>query len=140
MRKIHRFISLLGCLAIAMPLLAQAGYPLKGTWSGEWGPSKSDRRRVLLEFAWDGKVLSGTLNPGPDAAKMTQVTLTPPAALADAAKGWPLHFEADTKNATGQPVHVVVDGILENIGAFKKIISGSWTEGSVKGYFEVTMN
>jgi len=123
-----------------MPLLAQTGFPLKGTWSGEWGPSKSDRRRVLLEFGWDGKVLSGTLNPGPDAAKMTQVTLTPSDALADAAKGWPLHFEADTKTTTGQTVHVVVDGILENIGAFKKIISGSWTEGNVKGYFEVTMN
>ena len=142
MRKSASFyvVCLLTCLAVAIPALAQAGFPLKGTWSGEWGPSKSERHRVLLQFDWDGKTITGTLNPGPDAAKMTNIVLTPPKALADAAKGWPLHFEADAKNASGQTVHVVVDGMLENIGAFRKVITGSWTEGTVKGYFDVTMN
>ena len=139
-RRSVYFICLLACLAIAIPVFAQAGHPLKGSWSGEWGPSKAERNRVLLEFNWDGKTLSGTLNPGPDAAPMTKLTLTPPQALADAAKGWPLHFEADAKNAEGKTVHVVVDGTLENIGAFRKIISGSWVEGDKKGYFEVTAN
>jgi hypothetical protein len=134
------FYSICLLLAIVIPASAQNGFPLKGTWSGDWGPSKAERNRVLLEFNWDGKSITGTLNPGPDAAKMTKVTLDPPKELVDAAKGWPLHFEADAKNAAGQTVHVVVDGVLENIGAFKKVITGAWTEGNVKGYFEVSMN
>ena len=134
------FICLLAIAAIAVPALAQSGFPLKGTWSGDWGPSKSDRYRLLLEFDWDGKTLSGTLNPGPDAAKMTNVRVEPPAKLEDAAKGWPVHFEADAKNAAGQMVHIVADGTLENIGAFKKFITGTWVEGNKKGYFEVTRN
>ncbi len=52
------------CLAIAIPALAQFGYPLKGAWSGEWWLKKGDENRILLEFAWDGKMLSGVLNPG----------------------------------------------------------------------------
>jgi hypothetical protein len=139
-RRSIYWICLLACLAIAVPALAQSGHPLKGSWSGEWGPSKADRSRVLLEFNWDGKNLTGTLNPGPDGVPMTRLTLEPPKALEDAAKGWPIHFEGDAKDAQGKPVHVVVDGMLENIGAFRKVISGSWTEGTKKGYFEVIAN
>jgi hypothetical protein len=138
--SLYLIICLLSCLAIAVPLFAQNGFPLKGTWSGDWGPSKSERNRVLLEFDWDGKTITGTLNPGPNAARLTNVTLTPPEGIVNAAKPWPLHFEADSKNEAGQTVRVVVDGRLENIGAFRKVISGSWSEGNVKGYFEVTRN
>jgi hypothetical protein len=140
-RNLYLVICVLVSLAIALPVFAQNGFPLKGTWSGEWGPSKSERHRVLLEFDWDGKTISGTLNPGPNAAKMTNVRLTPPAGgIENAGKGWPVHFEADVRNEAGQMVHVVVDGQLENIGAFKKFITGAWQEGNLKGYFEVTRN
>ena len=141
MRKGLVFVlSLLVCFALALPLVAQNGFPLKGTWSGEWGPSKSERHRVLLEFDWDGKAITGVLNPGPNAAQMTNVTLTPPQGIENAAKGWPLHFEANVRNEAGQTVRIIVDGQLENIGAFKKIISGAWQEGNAKGYFEVVRN
>ena len=139
--NLYLVLSILVCLALVLPVFAQNGYPLKGTWSGDWGPSKSERHRILLEFDWDGKAISGTLNPGPDAAPIRNATLTPPSGgIANAAKPWALHFEADAKNAAGQTVRVIVDGSLENLGAFKKVITGVWQEGNVKGYFEVVRN
>jgi hypothetical protein len=139
-RSLYIVLCLLVCLALAIPVFGQLGFPLTGTWSGEWGPSKSERHRVLLEFNWDGKAISGTLNPGPNAAPLTNITLTPPQGIENAAKPWPLHFEANVRNEAGQTVRVVVDGQLENIGVFKKVISGAWQEGNVKGYFEVVRN
>src|SRR5687767_5686233 len=54
-------------LLVAGPAFAQFGHPLKGTWSGEWGPTKEKQTRVLLEFHWDGKEITGRINPGPKA-------------------------------------------------------------------------
>src|SRR6185436_9250704 len=75
-RKRLRLVCLLACLAIAIPALAQFGHPLKGSWSGEWRQNSTTEHRILLEFKWEGKygvnaeggTLTGTLNPGPDAA------------------------------------------------------------------------
>ena len=36
-----------GCvvaLLVALPAFAQFGHPLKGAWSGDWGPTKDSRR------------------------------------------------------------------------------------------------
>jgi hypothetical protein len=32
-------VSLLACVSIVLPSLAQEGHPLVGTWHGEWGTS-----------------------------------------------------------------------------------------------------
>src|SRR5947209_8560163 len=76
---------------------AQEGHPLTGTWTGDVGP-----RHVTLALEWDGKSVTGTINPGPDAARITNVRLDPAM--------WSIHIEADGKN------HIVVDGGLTNIG------------------------
>jgi hypothetical protein len=144
-----RLVCLLACLAIAIPALAQFGHPLKGSWSGEWRQNASTEHRILLEFNWEGKygvnpeggILTGTLNPGPNAAPMKNIKLTPPSGgVANADAPWELHFEADTKDADGKNVKVVVDGFLENIGAYKRFITGSWQEGNKKGPFRVIAN
>jgi hypothetical protein len=144
-----RLVCLLACLAIAIPALAQFGHPLKGSWSGEWRQNASTEHRILLEFKWEGKygvnpeggILTGTLNPGPNAAPMKNLKLTPPSGgVAEADAPWVLHFEADTKDADGNNVKVVVDGFLENIGAYKRFITGSWQEGNKKGPFRVIAN
>ena len=57
------FFFLLACLALALPLLAQD--PVSGTWTGDWGPSLYDRNPVTVDLKWDGKVLSGNVNSGP---------------------------------------------------------------------------
>src|SRR5688572_17110801 len=81
-----RLVCLLASLAIAIPALAQFGHPLKGSWSGEWRQNATTEHRILLEFKWEGKyganaeggILTGTLNPGPNAAPMKNIKLTPP--------------------------------------------------------------
>ena len=140
---------LTACLVLAIPAFAQFGHPLKGTWSGEWRENASTEHRILLEFNWEGKygvnpeggVLTGTLNPGPDAAPMKNIKLTPPpGGVPNADAPWELHFEAETKDANGNTVKVVVDAFLENLGAYKRILHGSWQQGNRKGPFRVVAN
>ena len=54
-------------------------------------------------------------------------------------KPWAVHFEADAKDETGKAVHYVVEGKLENIGAFNKHLSGVWTANGQKGEFKMIM-
>ena len=129
---IGRASSAVAMLLVAATALAQFGHPLKGTWSGDWGTTKENRTRVLLEFQWDGKMLAGTINPGPKAVTMKKVDLAP--------ETWQVHIEADGKDAAGAAVRYVIDGKLENIGAYARVFSGTWTEGSKKGDFRVVRN
>src|SRR5882672_10252693 len=97
--KTLRLIGLLACLAIAVPVLAQFGHPLKGSWSGDWWLKKGEENHVLLDFNWDGKALTGMLNPGTDNVQVQKLTLEPPAGgVAKAMDPWALHFEADVKD------------------------------------------
>jgi hypothetical protein len=119
-------IYLLLCVAMAAPLPAQEGHPLVGTWHGTWGPNAKDRTDVTLVLNWDGKDITGMINPGPDALKLQKATLEP--------GNWGIHFEADTK--TG--VHVVIDGKIEDVTNVRRAIVGTWTQGNAKGDFKVT--
>jgi hypothetical protein len=119
-------------LAIASPAAAQFGHPLKGSWSGDWGATKENRSRILLELHWDGKAITGTINPGPNAVPLQKATL-------DMAT-WGVHFEAEGKDASGKAVRYVIDGKLENIGAYQRVITGTWTEGAKKGDFKIIRN
>ena len=71
---IRRVMSALIALLLAAPALAQFGHPLKGTWSGDWGPTKDNRTRILLELHWDGKAITGTINPQSSATAMPRLT------------------------------------------------------------------
>ena len=127
-----RALALLLVLTVAAPAVAQFGHPLKGTWSGDWGPTKENRKRVLLELNWDGKAITGRINPGPNAVTLQQATLDPAT--------WRVHLESEAKDAAGQVVRTVIDGKLENIGAYNRVITGTWTEGARKGDFKVVRN
>jgi len=127
-----RALGLIVALALALPAAAQFGHPLKGTWSGDWGPDKQNRTRVLLELHWDGKAITGTINPGPNAVPLSKATLDPAT--------WMVHFEGEGKDPSGKAVKYVVDGKLENIGAYQRFIAGTWTEGAKKGDFKVVRN
>ena len=118
----------LACLAVSA--FAQEGHPLAGTWHGEWSPAAGQKARIVMALKWDTKNVVGTLNPGPRSAPFKEVTL-------DAEK-WMVHFEADTKDQSGNPVHVVADGKLENIGSYNRTITGTWTQGAAKGDFKIT--
>jgi hypothetical protein len=129
---IRRVPGLLVALLIAAPVRAQFGHPLKGTWSGDWGTSKEKRTHVVLELNWDGKAITGNINPGPKAVAIQKAALDPAT--------WGVHFEGDGKDATGKSVHYTIDGKLENIGAYQRVMSGTWIEGDKKGDFKVVRN
>src|SRR5438874_8303045 len=84
-------IAALACLALVLPLAAQEGFPLKGTWLGDWGEG-ANRNQVFVVFDWDGKVISGSINPGTETIVVKNASLVPtptgpPAAAAGAAAG-----------------------------------------------------
>ena len=126
--------ALAALLVVSNPAAAQFGHPLKGQWSGYWGP-KDNPNRLLLDLNWDGKEITGRINPGPSAATVKKVTFD----YSDVTK-WKVQMEAEGKDASGKPVQIKVDGVLENIGAYYRLFHGTWTEGGKSGEFTVTRN
>jgi hypothetical protein len=127
----RRFAFVIGSfvgLAVAAAL-TQEGHPLTGTWSGDWGPSAGQRTHITLVMSWDGKSISGTVNPGPDAIAVPSINLD--------VTNWTIRFEADGKTASGA-VHIAVDGKLEDIASYHRIITGTWRQGTAKGDFKLT--
>ena len=53
--RLNQSVLIFMCLGIAATASAQFGHPLKGSWSGDWGPDKTNRTHLLLEIGWDGK-------------------------------------------------------------------------------------
>jgi hypothetical protein len=129
---LFRTCVLAACLAVASTAAAQFGHPLKGSWSGDWGASKENRTRVLVDLNWDGKALSGTINPGPNGVTLQKITVDP--------QTWAVHFEGEGKDRSGSNVRYVIDGKLENIGAYARFMTGTWTQGAMKGDFKLTRN
>ena len=154
--RLFRLICLLSCLVFAAAGLAQEGHPLKGSWVGEWGPTSTQRNHVVVVMDWDGQKIIGAVNPGtnPVPLKMVRLDITPGNPDREArgkktpAKPGPptpptfkVHIEADTKDAKGNPVTIVADGSVQDIGIPSRWIAGTWTQTSagsiVKGDFKI---
>jgi hypothetical protein len=116
-------------LALSVFAAGQEGHPLTGTWSGDWGPSAAQRTHITMVMTWDGKSVSGTINPGPDAIPVDTIGL-------DVTK-WLVRFDANAKNASG-PVRITAEGRLDDIASAHRTISGTWQQGSTKGDFKLT--
>ena len=111
---------------------AQYGHPLKGTWSGDWGPNDKVRHRVLLELNWDGKAITGTINPGPNAVRLQKASVDP--------SSWAVKFEAEGRTPAGATVSYLIEGQIENLGAYRRVLTGTWYQGSELGDFRLTRN
>jgi hypothetical protein len=142
-----RLFGLLSFALITASALAQEGHPAKGTWVGFWGPSESPNR-VVIVMDYDGKNLSGSVNPGPNAVpiKVARLDITPgpPPAKAGDPVGEPtfkLHIEADSKDAKGNLISIVADGTMRDVGLPNRLLAGTWTQTSggktVKSDFKV---
>ncbi len=116
-------------LMAATLLAAQEGHPLVGSWHGTWGANAKDRMDITVVMFWDGKEVTGMLNPGLESSKLQKAALDP--------STWTVHFEADPK-INGSTVHVVADGKIENLTNVRRAIAGTWTQGAVKGDFRLT--
>lgn len=125
----HYMLWAAALLLTMLPGIAQEGHPVVGTWHGTWGPDAKVRHDVTIVMFWDGKTITGIVNPGPDAVKLENASLDP--------DGWKVHWEGTAKDAQGKTVRMVVDGKIENLTNVRRSIVGTWTEGPDKGDFKI---
>jgi hypothetical protein len=125
-------IVLLVMLSVAVSAVAQEGHPLTGTWYGDFGPTKSKRSDLTVILSWDGKNVTGIINPGPDVVQVKLATLD------STVNKWAVHFETDAKNKSGGLDHFVFDGKIQNPVQFNRSIVGTYTCGTTKGDFKIT--
>jgi hypothetical protein len=116
----------LGCLftSLSLAALAQEGHPLTGTWTGDWGPSATQRNHVTIVMNWDGSNVTGTINPGPDAVQIASVFVD--------VTNWTVRIEGDAKDG-----HISAEGKLEDIASAHRKLAGTWRQGNAKGDFRV---
>jgi hypothetical protein len=124
------FVLSIACLALQAPAAAQEGHPLKGSWIGSWGPSQNHTDDVLILIRWDGKAITGMINPGTDNIPIKNASLDP--------KGWLVHLEGDGKDKSGKVITYVIDGKIENLGLPHRSIVGTWKTQNESGPFKIT--
>ena len=130
-----RIVTLVLALSIASVLgearaVAQEGHPLKGSWIGTWGPNRNQGNDLLLVLTWDGKNITGTINPGTDNIPIKNATLQP--------DGWLVHFEADAKDKAGKPITYVVEGKIGNLPLPNRTLTGTWKNQEENGVFKLS--
>ena len=126
-KAVRRTLRVIACLAFASLVLAQEGHPLVGTWHGTWGPTAAQRNDVTIVMEYDGKTITGLLNPGPDGVRFDKVTLEPTM--------WAVHFEAMPKGAKAP---IVIDATLQDVTNRHRSLVGTWAQGSTKGDFKMS--
>jgi hypothetical protein len=129
LRSLTRSALVVLAMALAVPTYAQEGHPLKGSWIGVWESNKDAGDDIIVVLSWDGKAVSGIINPGTDNMKIGNATLDP--------NGWKVHIEADGKNKQGAALHYVIDGTIKDLELPTRTIAGTWQSQSGKGKFEV---
>lgn len=110
---------------------SQEGYPLEGTWQGLWGNSPGERNFLTLVLRWDGREISGEVNPGRYAGTLRQATLD--------SSTWSVVFDMDiTDRRSGETSHVMAQGMLLKLGSPDRIVLGSLTDAGPDSYFKLT--
>jgi hypothetical protein len=120
----------LACVALLLPALAQEGHPLTGTWSGDWGSTPNQRNHLTLVLSWDGKNVTGTINPGPDAIPIGSVFLD--------VTNWTVRIEAEGKDPSGKPLRISAEGKIDDLASAHRKLNGAWTQAGTKGDFRLT--
>jgi hypothetical protein len=121
----------IGWFAAAVPGAAQAamnegqGHPLKGVWIGDWGTDANSRHPVLIELNWDGKAVTGRMNPGPEEIRFTRAELNH--------DNWTVRLEAEAGG-----VRYEINGAIADLGLPNRSISGTWVQGNQRGDFKIT--
>ena len=114
-------------LLMLAPALAQEGHPLKGSWLGEWKGNTVHGDNILLILDWDGKAITGMINPGTDNMPLKAASLEP--------NGWVVKLEADGKDKDGSTVSYVIEGKIENLELPNRAINGTWSSNKGGGAF-----
>jgi hypothetical protein len=113
-----RGMLLAGVLAAVVTVAgAQEGFPLDGTWRSQAVAADGSERTLVLILEWDGKQVTGTINPGPQGIDFTGASLNP--------EGWRVTLVA--KDASGGEIRL--EGAIADLGKYHRTIEGKWTEG-----------
>jgi len=124
MRLMAAYIVCLLICATALTLQTRKAVdPLSGVWIGDWGPTPTLRNAVTVELKWDGRRLTGSVNPGPNVIRLQKTSFD--------TKTSTVHMEADVV-FLGQRVHYVIQGRVEN-----GTLIGSWHHDDRKGDFKI---
>ena len=130
------------CLVVAAAVLiavrvsAQEGHPLVGTWYGDYTTAKQPTDITVI-MKWDGKSVTGLINPGPNSKPLTSVVMdiTPGKAAAqgqESTAGIPpvfkVRFEVDG---------MTFEGTLKNPVAGNRQLIGTWKRGNQSGTFQI---
>jgi hypothetical protein len=117
------------CLALGFlgAVVAQEGHPLKGSWLGEWAGNTVHGDNILLILDWDGKAITGMINPGTDNIPLGKASLDP--------NGWVVKLEAEGKDKDGSAVRYVIEGKIENLELPNRSIVGTWSSNKGRGAF-----
>lgn len=111
------------CAALAAGLIstvtAQEGHPIKGSWIGEWQGNDLGSS-LLMVMNWDGKNITGIINPGTDNLEIKAATLNP--------DDWSIKIEAGD---------YVLEGTFARLELPNRSISGNWSGGGDTGSFEI---
>jgi hypothetical protein len=123
-------------MTLAVAAAAQEGHPLAGTWYGEYGAG-AQRRDLTVIMKWDGKAITGLINPGPNSApiKSAVMDITPgqPAKEGQGStEGTPpvfkVRFEVDG---------ITFEGVIHNPVAGNRRLAGTYSRGAEKGAFQL---
>ena len=152
MKAARLSLALAAVLTLTAPAVAQEGHPLTGAWYGEFGTAGKPGHDLTVVMRWDGKKITGIVNPGPDAMPIKTATLdvtfavNPPGrALTtityERADSIPpkfmVRFEVDAPNKTGGADRFVFEGTIQNPLAANRRIAGTWICGGAKGEFKL---
>jgi len=118
------WLTLAGAIALVMRSHQQGNPdPLSGIWTGDWGTTPTHRHSVTLELKWEGKTVTGTVNPGPHGIRVADGRFDVRASA--------VHLEIDA-SSMGRAIHYVVNGIVEN-----RTMIGTWRNEKNRGNFRL---
>jgi len=132
------------CLVAAVTVFAvsaraQEGYPLTGTWYGDYGTG-AQKNDVTLVMKWDGSKATGLMNPGPGSTPLTSVTMD---IIPGKAGGRSLNNpDAEAAIPPVFNVKIVIgdltlEGKMMNPVGGNRSIVGTYTKGAEKGPFTI---
>ena len=119
----------LGALLAAWAAVAQEGHPLRGSWIGVWEGNETHGDDVVVILDWDGRTISGIINPGTDNIEIRRATLDP--------EDWDVHIEAEAEGANGRRLNYVIDGTIRELELPSRQIVGTWRSEAGRGAFEI---
>jgi hypothetical protein len=123
-------------VVLGFAVAAQEGHPLAGTWYGDYGTA-GQKNDLTVIMKWDGKSVTGTINPGAKATPIRSVVM-------NITPGKPAPEGRGSTEGTPPIFHVrieadgmIFEGDILNPVAGNRRITGTWTRGNEKGSFQL---